>query len=324
MENGVSIDVVICTYNNAALLDRALEALGRQRVPAGVRWGVLVVNNNCTDETARVVERHGRSFGAPLRTVVEPKQGLTPARLRGVRETAGQWVAFVDDDCLLEEDWVAEAALFAASRPRCGAFGGRVVPEWENDPPPHVLGHRYAFAAKYHGETAHRRPWLAGAGMVVRRAALEECGWTARQFLEDRTGGRLVSGGDMEIGLRVAALYEVWYNPSMRLRHLIPARRMTREYLRRIVRGLGASRHHATALKWKGTYAGWLCYSAAYSIGFTAYGALRLARPASGAGADFALAFGPARGWCEGMWAMLRMDARERGELLGCAAARPR
>jgi glycosyltransferase involved in cell wall biosynthesis len=318
----IFIDLVICTYNNAALLDRTLETIARLRASPGVEWQVLVVNNNCTDETSEVVERHMSSGRIRLRALVEPRQGLTPARVCGVRNTSGEWIAFVDDDCLLAEDWIEQAARFASEHPECGAFGGQVIPEWEMSPPPYVLGHRYAYASKYHGETPHRRPWLAGAGMVVRREALVACGWLDRQFLEDRTGGRLVSGGDMEISLRVAAMYELWYNPSCKLRHVIPARRMSREYLRRVTRGLGASRHNAEALKWGGSYAGWLLYSAAFSLGFGARGALQLARGAFSSSVDFSTAFSPVTGWCEAMWGMLRMDPALRRELIGCAAAR--
>lgn len=322
MGSRVSIDLIVCTYDNAALLDRTLDALARQRVTTEVDWGVLVVDNNCTDETPEVVEKHLRAGRLPLRVVVEPRQGLTPARVRGVRETAREWVAFVDDDCLLAEDWVEQAARFAAAHPSCGGFGGQVIPEWEAPPPPYVLGNLYAYACKSHGETTHRRPWLAGAGMVVRREALKSCGWLDRQFLEDRKGGRLVSGGDMEIALRVAARYELWHNPACRLRHFIPARRMSREYLRRVTRGLGASRHNAEALKWKGSYAGWLLYSSAFPVGFGALGLLRLARGLFSSEVDFTTAFSPAAGWCSAMWGMLRMDPAERGELIGCAAVR--
>ncbi|MET0622030.1 MAG: glycosyltransferase [Pyrinomonadaceae bacterium] len=322
MKRRVSIDLVICTYNNAALLDATLDAVSRQRVPEGVDWQVLVVDNNCTDGTREVLERHGSAGRARLRAVIEPSQGLTPARLRGVKETRGEWVAFVDDDCLLEEDWVEQAARFAAEHAECGAFGGQVIPRWEVTPPPYVLSRRYAYACKYHGETPHRRPWLAGAGLVVRREALAGCGWLERQYLADRTGDLSVSGGDMEITLRVGAKYELWYNPACRLRHVIPARRMSREYVRRVTRGLGAGRHHAEALQWGGSYAGWLLYSTAFGLGFGARGVAELARDAFKSGVDFKTAFSPASGWWAAVWEMLRMDAGVRRGLLGCAAAR--
>lgn len=321
-----SIDLVLCTYNNAALLDRALEAISAQRVSSGVAWQVLVVDNNCTDETPEVVEKHQRSGRLPLRRIRESRQGLTPARLCGVQNTTGEWIAFIDDDCLLAEDWIEQAARFAAEHPSCGAFGGHVILDWETEPPPYVANRRYAYAGKYHGETAHRRPWLAGAGMVVRRAALADCGWIDRQFLEDRIGKRPVSGGDMEIGLRIAARHEVWYNPACKLRHIIPAHRVTRQYLRRITFGLGASRHNAMALTWTRSYPAWLAYSVLYAAGFGVLGLLQSVREAfrHRSGIDVPLALSPVLGWCAAIGEMWRMEAAARREMLGCAATRLR
>jgi hypothetical protein len=71
---------------------------------------------------------------------------------------------------------------------------------------------------------------VAGAGIIVKRKALEKCGWVKEQFLSDRVGTRLVSGGDMEIALRVGEHSEVWYNPDCFLQHIIPERRTTKKY----------------------------------------------------------------------------------------------
>jgi glycosyltransferase involved in cell wall biosynthesis len=293
------LDLVVCTYDNARLLDGTLASIRAQKDVSELRE-VVIVDNNCTDDTREVVARHAREAVVPIRVVMEPEQGLTPARVRGVKSTSAPWIAFVDDDCLLADDWVEQAVLFAAQHPECGAFGGQVTLEWEV-PPPFVLKHRYAYAGKQHGEVAHRRPWLAGIGMVVRREALARSGWIDEQFLDDRIGRSLVSGGDMEISLRLAAAHELWYNPACRLRHVIPIRRMTREYLKRMQFGLGASRHNADALRWRGSYRTWLPYSL-------------LALP----GVAF-LGLPTLRGWWSAMRAMSRMDPSRRRRLVGSA-----
>lgn len=158
--------------------------------------------------------------------------------------------------------------------------------------------------------------------MVVRRKALEACGWVEKQLLEDRIGERLVSGGDVEIGLRIARSYEIWYTPQCEIRHFIPTRRMSREYLRRMVFGLGASRHNVKALSWSGSYTSWLLYSFIYGIGFVLFGVAESIREAiySGGTVDLSLGLGPARGWWAAMFAMMRMDSAERNLMLGALA----
>lgn len=262
----ISLDVVICTYNRASELDRVLEALARQRGTADLSWSVLVVDNASTDATPEVVEVHRARGTLPgLERVVETEQGLTPARRRGVAETSGDWVAFVDDDNLLEPDWLAGVAAATQDRPRIGGVGGRVVLDWAAPPPAFLHGFGFCYAEQEHGDEAREVDNLTGAGMVLRRAALAECGWLDQPLLLDRVGRGLVSGGDVEIAQRVrAAGYTLWYTPAAVLRHHIKASRMTRGYLLRANAGLGASETLVSALTWPGTFDDWR--RAAWSI----------------------------------------------------------
>jgi len=156
MSHHISIGLIICTYNNAALLDRSLTAISKQQISSHVNCQVLVVDNNCTDETVAVVEKHIQSGKMPLRMASETKQGLTPARLCGVKKSTGNWIAFVDDDCLLAENWTVQAARFALVHPDCGAFGGRVVLDLEVPPPSFGLKYGYQFAQQDHGTDTFR------------------------------------------------------------------------------------------------------------------------------------------------------------------------
>ena len=85
-------------------IESCLDALLAQRDISGRPFppgalGLVLLLNNCTDRTAEVVQKHIRTGTIPsLRSVQETSQGLTPARLCGVRSTGAQWTAFVDDE----------------------------------------------------------------------------------------------------------------------------------------------------------------------------------------------------------------------------------
>jgi glycosyltransferase involved in cell wall biosynthesis len=308
----LSIDVVVCTYDNASSLDRTLGALAAQRDEEGVDWAVTVVDNNCTDDTPAVCARHG------VRVVHEPIQGLTPARASGVRATAREWVAFVDDDCLVAPDWIARAAAAAAEHPRAGAIGGRVIVEWQGGTPRHAARYEWAYAAQDHGPTPRRVPFLVGAGLVMRRAAIADTGWLERQLLADRVGRRLVSGGDVEIALRLAARHELWFDPRLTLRHAIDARRGEPRHLARLVRGLGTSQLFGDTLTWEGGYARWVPRSLRNAL---PYGrdALRAARTGRKADAGLSLCF--LAGYLTGVLRLALAGRARRRELLGAAGS---
>jgi glycosyltransferase involved in cell wall biosynthesis len=322
----VSLDVVVCTYNNAALLDQALDALAGQEFSPGFDWRILVVNNNCTDDTDEVVARRAGHSPVPLTMVGEPEQGLTPARLRGVASTSGDWIAFVDDDCLIASDWIQRAAEFAAAHPDCGGFGGRVVLDWETPPREYVTRYGWAFAEQDHGPEPKRVRALAGAGFVFRRAALVESGWAERHFLADRVGERLISGGDVEMTLRVGSRDPLWYTPTLELRHRIPAQRTTLRYLLGVTRGLGSSRLFGDSMLWPGSYGRWLLASIANSREWAGpavrHGGRALLRRGGGKDALVQLSF--LCGWLAGIWRLARMNRAERRALVGLAASRPR
>jgi glycosyltransferase involved in cell wall biosynthesis len=307
-----SIDVVVCTYDNALSLDRTLQALDAQQGTAEVDWDVTVVDNNCTDDTPAVIARHG------VRSVPEPVQGLTPARVRGIRATRREWVAFVDDDCLLEPDWIARAAAVAREHPEAGGFGGVVAVDWQGGAPRHAARYGWAYAQQDHGPEARPVGFLVGAGLVVRRAAIAETGWLDRQLLADRVGKRLVSGGDVEIGLRLAARHELWFDPRLRLRHAIDPSRGAPRHLARLVYGLGSSQLFGDTMSWGGSYPRWVARSLRAALPF-ARDAVSAAAGRRKADAALSLCF--LGGYLAGIARLALADRAWRRDLLG--AARP-
>jgi glycosyltransferase involved in cell wall biosynthesis len=249
----MTFTIIICTYNNAASLECVLAALAVQVAPAGVDWDVLVVENNCTDGTLQVVQAaRERSPAFRLRTVSEPKQGLTPARHRGVRETTSEWLAFIDDDCLVADDWIRRAVETITRHPRCGGLGGTVRLAFQGEAPPLPDDIGWVLARQVYPDE-RRVASLVGAGMALRRRALDETGWLQAPLLEDRIGRRLVSGGDAELASRIEhAGWELWFTPACRIEHLIPPERTTRPYLRSLARGLGVSQIMMDAISWQG------------------------------------------------------------------------
>jgi glycosyltransferase involved in cell wall biosynthesis len=242
------ITLLICTYNNAAYLEKALTAIAGQVVDPSVAWEVLVVDNNCTDHTHQVVRAFQEAHSIPkLRLLSEPRQGVGFARKRGLRASQGRLIGFIDDDCLIAPDWLAHAVGFAASHPNAGAFGGHNELLWETEPNELLLAYGESLARQDFGGVEQRLPstgkrYPVGAGLVLRREAVVASGWVEQGALAGRDPRRFGAGEDTELVLRIRnAGWEIWYTSRPRLQHVIPERRTTLPYLRRLHRGFGCA-----------------------------------------------------------------------------------
>ena len=68
---------------------------------------ILVVDNGSTDATPEIVKEYQKKR-ACLRYVQEPAPGVACARNRAIKETAGNFLAFLDDDAKAAPDWLEE------------------------------------------------------------------------------------------------------------------------------------------------------------------------------------------------------------------------
>jgi len=227
--------IVVCTYNRAASLTETLYALKALKDDSVDGWEVIVVDNNSSDDTRKVVEDLASSWPR-LTYAFEPEQGLSHARNHGIRIARGEVILFTDDDVLPEPDWM-EKTLEGMRHHGADACGGYVAPIWETEPPEWLTERFYGFLAIRADRTddypiTDPRQAPFGANMAIARHVLEQVGLfdTAR----GRKGKVLASGEDGEMFERILrAGYPVWFLGSSRVHHKVEAFRLTKAYMRR-------------------------------------------------------------------------------------------
>ena len=237
------ITVAICTWNRASLLDQTLIEMRKLCIPPGVEWELLVVNNNCTDKTDSVLEKHQRLL--PLRRIFEPKQGLSNARNRAVDAARGKLLLWTDDDVLVSPHWLEAYVTAAISWPHASFFGGSVTPWFQVAPPGWVLRNlptlAHCWALIDHG--CETRP--LGTNEVVHGANMAFQTTRLRQYPFDARLGRVGKGlgGNEEIAILRRMRREghagVWVG-SASVKHFIPPERLTLTYVWELSRRSGA------------------------------------------------------------------------------------
>ena len=127
-----ALSVVICTHNpRPDYFRQCLGALSGQTLVRN-RWELIAVDNRSDEPLAG---RNDLSWGPAARLVREETLGLTPARLHGIRESKSDLLIFVDDDNVLDADFLETALRVAEERPFLGSWSGQCRPGFEEPPP---------------------------------------------------------------------------------------------------------------------------------------------------------------------------------------------
>jgi glycosyltransferase involved in cell wall biosynthesis len=239
-----SVSVILCAHNpRPDYLCRAIAALRGQTLPAE-EWELLLIDNASRQPLAEAVDISWHWRGRHIR---EHELGLTAARLRGIQESRGDLLVFVDDDNLLGPDFLLQATSIAARYPDLGAFGAGILdPEFEVQPPVELrprlgllaLRREPAALCSHNTSDIRCKPW--GAGLCVTR----RLGNFYRQLVTDlgisavldRRGNRLFSGGD-DVFSRAAAESGLRFGvfPELQITHLISAGKLNQHYLLRLI-----------------------------------------------------------------------------------------
>jgi glucosyl-dolichyl phosphate glucuronosyltransferase len=140
--SGLFVTVAICTYNRCESLAETLATLVDQSRVEAADWQVLIVDNNSSDATLRVISGFAGRIG--VRVVRETRQGPSHARNRALREARGEWVLFIDDDVKLDPGWLASWIAALRGAPGAAYGGGRILPDWGAAPPRWFHGEKLA------------------------------------------------------------------------------------------------------------------------------------------------------------------------------------
>ena len=97
------VSVIIPTYNRAGLIGEAIESVRAQTYRP---IEIIIADDGSTDDTEAVVGRFAESAGEGLnvRYVRQENQGAPAARNRGLLESRGEFIQFLDSDDLLHPD----------------------------------------------------------------------------------------------------------------------------------------------------------------------------------------------------------------------------
>jgi glucosyl-dolichyl phosphate glucuronosyltransferase len=240
----MKITIAICTWNRSRLLQRTLESMCGLAAPAGIEWELIVVNNNSTDSTDDVIRLFQNRL--PIRGLFEKTPGKSNAANLAIKNSAGDYIIWTDDDVTVDNDWLAVYVKAFETWPTAEYFGGAILPGFEAAPPPWIQQNLKHFGGllgvrdlgpEERPLTASERPF--GANMAFRRSVFDKWGFDPR--LGPQGGDRLTHEETVLLEqLRCSGAIGVWV-PAARVWHYIPKERLTKSQIWNIYYTMGKS-----------------------------------------------------------------------------------
>lgn len=253
------ISVIICTYNRERYIYNVLKSLALGTLEHDA-YEIVLVDNNCTDNTRKEVDHFCNVFPqVTLRYFVETNQGLSHARNRGIKESKGDLLVYVDDDATVNPEYLKTYADWFASHPETDAAGGPIIPHYETGSEPKWMTYfikRLLTGYLYFGSKPGPFPgenYPGGGNAAYRSRVFEKVGLYNVEL--GRNGDSLGGGEEKDIFDKMKREgMQFVYLPDAILYHSIPGYKLEPDYFNRLTRGIGQSERARTLRIGKSSY----------------------------------------------------------------------
>lgn len=266
------LSVIICTYNRAKYIGNLLESIAKNDI-AKSEYEIILVDNNCTDDTHAICDAFSQAHpDIAFRYVLEPEQGLSAARNKGIREAKGDILVYIDDDALVDGDYLRIYAEHFATNPKTMAAGGPIEPLYETSAPAWMTTYTKALLTGWlhYGDRVREFPkgrYPGGGNAAYRKEVFEQVGLFNTAL--GRKGSGLMGSEEKDIFDKMHSLdMTILYLPTPILHHIIPQSKLEQPYFDKLTYQIGVSERQRTldisrakyikrliseAIKWAGT-----------------------------------------------------------------------
>ena len=277
------LTAIICTYNRAKYIGNLLESIAANDLPK-TEYEILLVDNNCTDNTREVCEAFAAAHtDVQFRYTTEPEQGLSAAKNRGIKEAQGDIIVYIDDDAFVDPWYLRTYAEWFTAHPETMACGGPILPLYETAEPEWMTPYTKALLTAWmdYGDKPREYPkgrFPGGGNAAYRKSVFDKVGYFNTAL--GRKGNSLMGAEEKDIFDKMHSFgMQIMYIPSPVLHHIIPQKKLEKDYFDRWTLQIGISERKRTlaigktkyvkrlfseAIKWGGTIV-LLCF---YTISF--------------------------------------------------------
>jgi len=241
----MKFSIITCTYNREKYLGQTLKSVCEQNFPAG-DYEIVVVDNNSTDNTANICEQYRQKYSdKQFFYFKETNQGFSFALNRGIKESRGEYIIFVDDDETINPNHLEQLDKYLKEYPQAELIASPVNPIYENGEPEwmshftqRLIGGYFNQGNKVKILDANHYP---GTGhTIIKRELYEKYGHYNTEL--GRKGTSLIGAEDKDMFNRLKNNgISAYYFPDIPIYHHIPASKTTDDFFNRLTYSIGKS-----------------------------------------------------------------------------------
>ncbi len=249
-----------------------MESIAANDLPKS-EYEILLVDNNCTDNTRVICEAFAAAHtDVQFRYTMEPEQGLSAAKNRGIKEAQGDIIVYIDDDALVDSWYLRTYAEWFTAHPETMACGGPIEPLYETAEPEWMTPYTKALLTAWmdYGDKPREYPkgrFPGGGNAAYRKSVFDKVGYFNTAL--GRKGNSLMGAEEKDIFDKMHSFgMQIMYIPSPVLHHIIPQKKIEKDYFDHWTKQIGISERKRTlaisktkyvkrlfseAIKWGGT-----------------------------------------------------------------------
>lgn len=238
------LSVVICTYNREKFILESLNSIAHQEIK-NFSFELVIINNNSTDNSPILIKEFiDVNSNLNIKYIIETNQGLSFARNRGIKESSGDIIIFLDDDAIACKDYLKNVYDFFEKFSDVSVMGGKILPKFENKQPNWAskylmpvfsvidLGNNY--------KPFKKNSFPIGANMAFKNEVFIKYGSFNTQL--GRKGKLMEGSEEKDLINRLKQKGEkILYNPHAWVYHIIPETRCKISFLKKQAYGIGYS-----------------------------------------------------------------------------------
>jgi glycosyltransferase involved in cell wall biosynthesis len=244
----LDLSVIIPTRNKSNTIVPLLDNLRNQSISSNVTCEIIIIDNNSTDSTFEILKAYQLIWNQNtiLRVAKESTVGVTYAREKGISISNGNYFLFLDDDVTFTENFLSKVIKFTKSHPDIKFICPKITPfhptELYSDEQFYLDNWSEAFdifdkgnQAKYLSLTIQGVP--STTALVIKR----HCYFRTA----DMRAPDLFSVGLLELESVIKSFkkFNLWYEPSLEVKHNISREKLNAFYVKKRLFKLGLAKH---------------------------------------------------------------------------------